>query len=425
LGLIKYSNWFGEVSSGFPSGLNDLKSKDLTVSKTRVALQNESGEKPLIIWSKRYFLSEQNWKLTRPDDLPLLVLGQRLSTGNSNKGRLAIFHLSPVLPGFSLVMERLVELRPKEITIISPILILKQRRWETFIKQTWLGQDISEAQKGLPDSIPFILWMWQDIRHSPVSLLISRLAPFVDISLKHGDLWGFQRYPRWITRWLPQVEVVILIAFLRLYAFICFWEFILYSSRKENQEEMPLLKVLINSGRKECSEDMLVLHLLLLEEPVNAFCDITIMRNHLEVLPKKNTAQDSLAYSEIASGSPSDICQRVLPLKDILTPMDILISLLQKERSPLSEKLTPMEELTSMALLISSGRNLRGSMLLPLFLLIERDWLLNKTIGLSNLSLSRLRVILLFLYSKLQRGKLNLVCDVMIFLSIKNKFAML
>jgi hypothetical protein len=31
----------------------------------------------------------------------------------------------------------------------------------------------------------------------------------------------------------------------------------------------------------------------------------------------------------------------------------------------------------------------------------------------------------LFLYSKLQRGKLNLVCDVMIFLSIKNKFAML
>ena len=78
-----------------------------------------------------------------------------------------------------------------------------------------------------------------------------------------------------------------------------------------------------------------------------------------------------------------------------------------------------------MGLHISSGENLRGNMLLLLFLLIERDWLLNKTIGLSNLSLSRLRVILLILYSQLQGGKLNLVCDVMIFLSIKNKFAML
>jgi hypothetical protein len=117
--------------------------------------------------------------------------------------------------------------------------------------------------------------------------------------------------------------------------------------------------------------------------------------------------------------------QRVLPLKEILTPMGILISLLQKERSPLSEKLTPMVGLRSMELLISSGRNLRGSMLLPLFLLIERDWLLNKTIGLSNLSLSRLRVILLILYFQLQGGKLNSVCGVMIFLSIKNKFAML
>jgi hypothetical protein len=422
---IKYSNWFRGVKVGSSNGLNDLKNMGLTVSKTKAVPQRESGEKLPSIWSKRSSLSGQSWKLTRPDDLSLLVLEQRLSIGSLNRERFVMFHLSPRLPISSLVMERPVELKTKEIAIVSPILTLKQKRWETFIKQIWLDQGISEVQGELPDSIPFTLLMWQDTQHLPVSLLVSRLSPFVGISLKHGDLWGFQRYLRWITRWLPQVEVVILIAFLRLYAFICFWEFILYSSRKENQEEMPLSKVLINSGRRESLEDMIVLPLLPLKGQVSDSCNITIMRNHIEVLPKKNTAQNSLAYSETASGSPSDICQRVLPLKDILTPMGILISLLQKGKSPLSEKLTPMEELTSMELLISSGRNLRGSMLLPLSLLIERDWLLNKTIGLSNLSLSRLRGIVSFHYSQLQGGKLNSVHDVIIFLSIKNQFTML
>ena len=51
---------------------------------------------------------------------------------------------------------------------------------------------------------------------------------------------------------------------------------------------MPLLKVLINFGKKEYLEDMIVLHLQFLEESVNAFCSITIMKNHIEVLLKRN-----------------------------------------------------------------------------------------------------------------------------------------
>jgi len=42
-----------------------------------------------------------------------------------------------------------------------------------------------------------------------------------------------------------------------------------------------------------------------------------------------------------------------------------------------------------------------------IFLLIEREWLLNKTIGLSNLSLSRLKAISLLLCIQLQREKLK------------------
>ena len=165
---------------------------------------------------------------------------------------------------------------------------------------------------------------------------------------------------------------------------------------------MHLLRVLINSGRKECLEDMIVLRLLLLEEPVNIFCGITIMRNHIEGLLKKNMVQDSLGYSEIASGNLLDICQRGLTLNTTRIPKAILISLLQRERFPLSERLTLMVQLRSTVLLISSGENLRGNMLLLLSLLIERDWLLNKIIGLLNLSLSRLRDILWILCFQLQ-----------------------
>ncbi|MDP2844997.1 MAG: hypothetical protein Q8N79_02840, partial [Candidatus Methanoperedens sp.] len=93
---IRYSSLFKGVEFGSPNGSIDLKSMGLKVSKTKAVLQNESGEKLPSIWLKRFFPSGQNWKPTRADVLPLLVLGQRLSTGNSNKGRLAIFHLSPV-----------------------------------------------------------------------------------------------------------------------------------------------------------------------------------------------------------------------------------------------------------------------------------------------------------------------------------------
>jgi hypothetical protein len=248
--LIKYFNWFREVDSGSPNGSNDLESRDLKVSKIKAALQKESGEKLPTVWLKRFFPLERSWKFTRPDVLPSLALEPRSSTGSSSKGRLETSPPSLPLLKFSLVMERQKELRPKEIAISNLILISRQRRLETFIRQTLWDPDISEVRKGLPDSIPFTLWMWQDTQHSPVSLLISRLSPFVGISLKHGDLWGSQRYPRWITRCLLQVEVVILIAFLRLFAFICFWEYIWYLSRKENLAEMPLWRVLICSGNK-------------------------------------------------------------------------------------------------------------------------------------------------------------------------------
>lgn len=176
-------------------------------------------------------------------------------------------------------------------------------------------------------------------------------------------------------------------------------------SSKENREEMLLLKVLMGSGRKECLEDIIALRLLFLKEPVNDFCGITIMRNHTGVLPKKNMAQDFPVYSETASGNPLDISQRVLPSKDISIPMDISISLLQREGSPLSERLTLMVKLMLMVLLISSGENLRGNMLLLLSLLIERDWLLNRKIRLSNLSLFQSKAISLLLCVHIQRGR--------------------
>jgi len=38
--------------------------------------------------------------------------------------------------------------------------------------------------------------------------LINRLSPCVDISLRHGDLWGFPESPMWIMRWLLQERVL-------------------------------------------------------------------------------------------------------------------------------------------------------------------------------------------------------------------------
>ena len=188
---------------------------------------------------------------------------------------------------------------------------------------------------------------------------------------------------------------------------------------------MPRLRVLMPSGRRESFAGIPVLHLLPLKEPVNVFCGIIIMRNHTGALLKKNMAQDTLEFSEITTGNPLGTSQKVLILKNTRILMDILISLLQREGSPLSEKLTLMVELRSMELLISSGRNLRVNMLLLLSLPIERDWLLNKTIRSLNLSLSQLRVILLSPCFQLQRGRRDSVCDVITLLSIKNQFAML
>jgi hypothetical protein len=423
--LIRYFNWFKGAEFGSPNGSTDIKNMGLTVSKTKVVLQNESGEKPLIIWLKRFSLSGQSWNRTKHSVLFSPALVQRLLAGNLTKERFVISHPSLPLPEFSPATEKQVKLSQKEIAIISLILTLRQRRLETSIKQTLWVPDISEVQKGLSDSILFTLWMWQDIQLIQVSSLINRLFPCAGIWLRHGDIWAFPVYLRWITRCLLQVEDAIPTAFLKSFAFTCFWVSTLYSSLKENQEEMPLLKALINSGRKECLEDIVVLTFFLLEEPVNDSCDITIMRNLTGVLPKKNMARDSLEYLETESGDLLDICPRNLTWINILIPRVILISLLQGEEFPLFERLTLMVKLRSMVLHISSGESLRVNMLLLLLLLIERDWLLNKGTRLLSLSLSQLRVILLLLRFNIQRGKLNLLSDVMRFLSIKNQLAML
>lgn len=133
-------------------------------------------------------------------------------------------HPSQQLPKSSLVTGRLVKLSPKEIATISLILTSRQKRWETFIRQTLWGQDTSGVKKGSSDFILSILWMWQAIRLLQVSLLINRSPPCADIWWKHGDLWGFQLYPRWIMRWLLPVEGVIPKTFLKSSVFICFWD---------------------------------------------------------------------------------------------------------------------------------------------------------------------------------------------------------
>jgi len=266
--------------------------------------------------------------------------------------------------------------------------------------------------------------MWQDIRLLQVNLLINRLSPCVDIWLKHGGLREFPMYLRWIMKWLLQGEDDIPIASPKSFDFTCFWASIWYSSHRENRVEMPLLRVLMRSGKRECSEDIIALPFLPLKRQVSDSCSIIIMRNHIGVLPKKNMAQDSQGCLETASGNPLDICQRDLTLINTWILTVTLISLLQGEGSLLFEKLTLMVKLRSMGLLISSGENLKGNMLLLLSLLIERNWLLNKKIRLLSLSLFQLRVTLLLLCFQLQKRRLK-VYYVIRFLSIRNQFTML
>lgn len=177
--------------------------------------------------------------------------------------------------------------------------------------------------------------------------------------------------------------------------------------------------------QEEFLGDIFVPALLCLEEPANDSCSIIIMRNHIGVLLKKSMAQDFPVSSEIKTGDLSGICQKDLILINTWTLKAILIFLLQKERFLLSEKLTLMVKLRSMVLLISSGEDLKGNMWLLLLFLIKRDWLLNKGIRLSKLSLSQLKVVLLLLYLQLQKEKCDLVHDVMRIQSIKNQCTML
>jgi len=416
---------FKEVEAGFLNGSVDLKNTGFRDFRIKVVLQNEFRTKPLIIWSTRFSPSEKNWNLTRLGVLLSLESALRLSNGSSHRERFVRFLPSLLFPEFFLVMEKRDEGKRNEIATTSLILIFKLRRWEISTRQTLLAQDTSEGQRVLPDSIPSIRWMLQDTLHLPANSLINRASLCANILLKHGDLWEFPAYLRWTMRWLLQVEDAIPLASLKSSAFICFWASIWYSSLKENQEEMPRLKVLMNSGKNGFLEDILVLPLFPLEEPVNDSRGITIIRNPTGLLLRKSTVHDSQVYSEVKTGDISDTAQKDLPLMHTLTPLVIFIFLLQREKFPLSERLMLMVKLRSMGPRISSEGNLRGNMWLLVSLLIEKDWLSNKGIRSSNLSLFPLRVILLLLYLQLQKEKHDLVHDVMRIQSIRNQFTML
>src|SRR3989338_8116191 len=144
----------------------------------------------------------------------------------------------------------------------------------------------------------------QGIQPLQVSLLINKPSLSANIWLRHGDLWAFPQYPRWIMRWLLQVEGVILISFLRLFACTCSWGYIWYLSHRENPAGMPLLRVSTPSGKKELFIGIAALPFLSVEKPANNSCNIIIMRNLTEVLLKKNMAQDSLECLKTTSGNP-------------------------------------------------------------------------------------------------------------------------
>ena len=425
LALKRYSSWFKEADSGSLNGFTDIRNMGLRDSRSKIVPQNKSGEKPLHLCSKEFSLLGRSWNLTRLADLSSLALGRRLSSGSLNKERFVMPLLSLQYPEYLLVTAKQARLNQKETAISSLILILRQRRWETSIRQTLWDPDISEVQRGLPDSIPFILWMWEGIQFPPASFLTNRPSPFLSISSKHGNIWGFPEYPRWITRWQLLAEDATPTVSPSLSDSICLWEYIWYSSHRESQVEMPLLKVLMTSGKRESLEDITVLPLALLKELMSDSCGIITMRNLTEGLLKKSMAQDSPACLETNSGNISNTFRKGSALRNIVMLMVTLHSRSPEEKSPLSEKLILMVKLMLMVLLISLKKDLRGNMLLLLSSLIERDWLLNKTIRLSSLSLFQLRVIFLLLYFHIQRGKLNLVSDVMRFLSIRNQLAML
>ncbi len=412
---IKYSNFSRGAGDGSPNGSNDSMNMDLKVLKTKASLQNEFRERPLNKWSKRFFLSEQNWKPTRADALPSLELGLKSFIGNLYKERSVWFPRSLPFPEFSLDMARQEELRKKEPIVRSHIRILQLNRWAIFSRQILSVPDTSGGLMVLFGSIPFTLWMLQGIQFSPVSSQINRPSLCAGIWSQHGDLWASPAYLKWIMRWLPQVEDVILIVSLKSFDFTCFWEFTWFLSRRENPEGMHLLKALMNSGKREFLGDIFIPALLCLEEPANDSCSIIIMRNHIGVLLKKSMAQDFLEYSETVSGNLLDICQRDLALINTLIPMVILICQLQKESFPLLERLMLMAGSRSTALRILSEENLKASMSLLQLILIRNDWRLNKGVRIrsSSLFLFQSGDVSLFLCFQLQEENLNAVHDVM------------
>ncbi len=422
---MKSFDWSRGVITGFSNGSDDIKSRESMVSGIKVVHQRRYGEEHQGVWLKGYSLSGRNLKFIRLVDPLSVVSVQRLSTGSLSKEELRICLPSPPYPEYSLNMARRARICQKETAVISHIHISGQRRWEISTRQTLLALAISEVQEGLHDSIPSTPWMWQVIRSLQASLIISRLSPCAGIWLIHGEIWGFRKSPRWIMKWPLPVEADIDTVYPRLSGFICFWGYIWYSFRKENLEETPLSRASMPSGRRESFRGMNAQQYSLLEEPASDSWTITIMRNHTGGLLTKNMVQDSPVCSGIISGRLFGICLKSSASTNTLGLMDILSCLFREEGFPLSGRSTLMEESRSMGSPILSEENLKASMLLLRYLLIEENSSLNRTRKLSSLFLFQLRIILLLLCFLIQTDKRRIVIDVMIILSIRNQLSML
>lgn len=391
----KYSGWFKGARVGLLNGLTDLKKKGLMVLKTEAVHRRGYGGRLQSVWLKRYSPQEKNWSLTGLVDLPSLELVRKSFTGSLSTERSKMFPLSPLSPIYSLNMGKQAKPSLKGTAIISLTHIPRQRRWETSTRQTLLVLDISGAPKELRVFILSTLLMWQDIRLLRVSSTINSLFLCAGILLMHGSSWEFPWSRRWITRWQLQAEADINTAYPGLLGFIFSLGFIWSSSLRESQAEMPLLRALMPSGKTECSPGIIVRQLSSSGESTNAFLITTITRNLTEDSPRKNTIQDSPEYSETISGDPSDTFRKDLVLLHILMLKGILNCLLREGKSPMSEKLIPMAALKSTDSLTSSEKNLKASMLLLLYLLIEENLLSNRTMKSSSLFLFRSKIILM------------------------------
>jgi len=420
LALMKYCEEFKDPRAGFPNGLDDIKNRALMVSETEAVLQRESEEAPPSTWLRKSSLSGMNWRLIKPAGLLSPELEQRPFTGNLKEGDSKISLLFPLYPEYSFVMARRIKKNQKETTAINLIHIAMLKKWAICNRQTLWAPGISEGLTELSASILLTQLMWPGIQLLQASAQINKPFLCAGIWLKLGDIWAFLGYLRWTMKWLLRAEGAISSVSLNLFDCICFLEFIWSLSRKESREETLLSKASTRSGKKECSRDIIVQPLVLLEEPTRDSFSIIIMGSPIEGLPQKKMVQDSPVYLKIKYGNLSGICLIIFVLKHILILKGISNCLLRREKSPLLEKLIPMGESKSMGFLTLLEKNWKDNMLLLLYLLIAKNLLLRMRMRLSNLLLSRLKIKLL-----IQHLNSREVHDVMSTQSIKKRFTML